>query len=355
MNLIIATFALCIAALADTTGDTTTVRETHYPDQTMHERYRQNAEGERDGFYESYHPNGLLSVKGTYKRGVKTGSWTYFDTLGNVENIRLFTDEGSEQQKAAPPAAGPRRSPKQGVIVSTNSDSVEIMISGESRGKHRLALIELDAGLHRIVARRKGYCSDVQWVNVFPSMVSHASFLVKRWRVEFSQRFSLMHMADVVDIWPCWPLHGGVRLGHHYGGLSLSWSMFKMHEYHYEYDPAGMGLSYDTENRFFAGWLHYGYAAIGHEFVVVQPGAAVGVWWLDTRYDPWGGTPPPGAPPVESGLIITIGPELTIQGGLEHFKLVASISYDAWLRENMDLLNFDKNIFRVEWGFAWKF
>ena len=55
-------------------------------------------EGEPDGYYRDYHPNGVLQTEGEYKEGIRTGVWKHYDENGKLIKTELEFPEFNENQ-----------------------------------------------------------------------------------------------------------------------------------------------------------------------------------------------------------------------------------------------------------------
>lgn len=129
---------ICLVLLAPAQTDTTglTVREALYPDSTLRERFFLDSRGLRTGQYRSYYPDGVVATQGAFAEGMRTGAWIEFDSTGVPIAQTNYDSVGAVlRAPSPPPETGPKplRAPKQGVVVSTNNDSVQILVNGAVR------------------------------------------------------------------------------------------------------------------------------------------------------------------------------------------------------------------------------
>ncbi len=63
-----------------------------YPDGTVQERYATDAKGERTGAYASFYQNGKAKEKGSYRHGLKIGTWTTLAEDGATASVEPYQD-----------------------------------------------------------------------------------------------------------------------------------------------------------------------------------------------------------------------------------------------------------------------
>lgn len=64
-------------------------QKTYYSDGTLRGEYA-ILNGKRNGSAQTFHPNGSISSRGTYKENLKVGNWKYFDESGNLlQTVRM--------------------------------------------------------------------------------------------------------------------------------------------------------------------------------------------------------------------------------------------------------------------------
>jgi len=62
---------------------------SYYPEGTISSK-RSYDKGLDNGRWEFYHPNGTLETEGSYERGARIGKWSYFYENGSIKQVSFY-------------------------------------------------------------------------------------------------------------------------------------------------------------------------------------------------------------------------------------------------------------------------
>jgi hypothetical protein len=220
----------------------------------------------------------------------------------------------------------------QGLLIMTDDADVEIMINGQSSGKKSLLGIELPVGQYSVEGRKRGHFSDYELEMVEEESTDEITLNLKRVRVQLSPSWGALVDSNTVA-GPLVSLEAGLKTVEHH------WAAFLV---------ATDGRNYRRENTAFcATGATYNFINFESKYAIVEAGALLGYCW----YKRVGGSHDVDVQAYDAPVA---GPRLSLQVGLDHFKMIFAAKHFIRLDEDHGLFSL-RNPTGVTAGVAFAF
>jgi len=200
---------------------------------------------------------------------------------------------------------------KQGIIVESNSNEVEVFINGKSHGEGEELKIELPPGEYKITGKRENYFDDVEREEVIESEIISVSLSPKKIRIQILPNVSLIYISSEGKFDLLISINLGCKYKRNYWEIN----------YTTKFD------SFSDELNIFG--LSYKFIFFENEFFISEAGVNSGFYMSKKITKKWG---------------FFLVPNLAFHFGTEHVKLYVGIT-------SYNLKQYGL-IFPIESGFA---